>query len=451
MTDSRKPIVVMKFGGTSVGDVSRIKGVADIVVQFRRDNPGIGVVVVLSAMAGETNKLVALAKSCVDEPAPRELDVLLASGEQVTIALLAMRLSSLGTAAKSMLGPQAQISTNSRHTNALIEEIDTASLRAVLDHGCVAVVAGFQGVTESGDITTLGRGGSDITAVAIAAALGAKTCFIYTDVPGVFSCDPRICSSARLLERVSHEEMLEMASLGAKVLHTRSVYFAMRYGVPLVVLSTFAGPFKPGVNGTWIVSEDELMEKPVVTGVTHRVDEARLMIQRMPADISTMSRLFSVLGERDVLVDMISQESVGPDRLNVSITVADEHSSIALEVVREVIPELMAEGVTIERNIAKVSVVGLGMRYHTDVAGRVFRALEREGINVQMVNTSEIKLSVLVARKFCDSAVRVLNEEFSQEVSQRFAAPACNAEGATQEIALSRQASQEWAAGRGRA
>jgi len=209
-----------------------------------------------------------------------------------------------------------------------------------------------------------------------------------------------------------------MASLGAKVLHTRSVYFAMRYRVPLVVLSTFAGPFIPGVNGTWIVSEEELMEEPVVTGVTHRLDEARLMIQQMPADISTMSRLFSVLGQRDVLVDMISQEAVGPDKLNVSITVADEHSTTALEVVREVVPELKAEGVTIERNIAKVSVVGLGMRYHTDVAGRVFRALEREGINVQMVNTSEIKLSVLVTRKFCEAAVRVLNEEFAPEVAR---------------------------------
>ena len=418
MSDRFADIVVMKFGGTSVGDVSRIIAVADLVAQYRRENPRTGVVVVLSAMAGETNKLVALAKSCVAEPAARELDVLLASGEQVTIALLAMRLCSLGISSKSLLATQAQISTNSRHTNALIEEIDSASICSVLEEGGIPVVAGFQGVSESGDITTLGRGGSDITAVAIAAALHAKTCFIYTDVEGVFSCDPRVCGGARLLERVSHEEMLEMASLGAKVLHTRSVYFAMRYRVPLVVLSTFAGPFIPGVNGTWIVSEEELMEKPVVTGVTHRLDEARLMIQQMPADISTMSRLFSVLGQRDVLVDMISQEAVGPDKLNVSITVADEHSTTALEVVREVVPELKAEGVTIERNIAKVSVVGLGMRYHTDVAGRVFRALEREGINVQMVNTSEIKLSVLVARKFCEAAVRVLNEEFAPEVAR---------------------------------
>ena len=406
------PIVVMKFGGTSVGDVARIKHVADLIAQFKGDNPGVGVVVVLSAMAGETNKLLALAKGCVEHPIPRELDVLLASGEQVTVALLAMRLSSIGIPAKSLLGSQLRIVTDERHTNAQIEEIDTEALHAALAAGLVPVVAGFQGVADSGDITTLGRGGSDITAVALAAALRAQCCFIYTDVTGVFSCDPRLSVKARLLERITHEEMLEMASLGAKVLHTRSVYFAMRYGVPLVVLSTFAGAFKPGVNGTWIVREEEGMEQVIVSGITHKLDEARLMIQSMPSDIETMSKLFSVLGERGVLVDMISQENIGPGLLNVSLTVADEQSSAALEVVREIIPALRAEGVTIERNIAKVSIVGIGMRHHTDVAGRFFRALGREGINVQMINTSEIKISVLVARKFCEAAVRVLNEEF---------------------------------------
>jgi len=406
------PIVVMKFGGTSVGDVARIKHVADLIAQFKAENPGVGVVVVLSAMAGETNKLLALAKGCVEHPVPRELDVLLASGEQVTVALLAMRLSSIGIPAKSLLGSQLRIVTDERHTNAQIEEIDTEALHAALAAGLVPVVAGFQGVADSGDITTLGRGGSDITAVALAAALRAQCCFIYTDVTGVFSCDPRLSVKARLLERITHEEMLEMASLGAKVLHTRSVYFAMRYGVPLVVLSTFAGALKPGVNGTWIVREEDGMEQVIVSGITHKLDEARLMIQSMPSDIETMSKLFSVLGERGVLVDMISQENIGPGLLNVSLTVADEQSSAALEVVREIIPAIGAEGVTIERNIAKVSIVGIGMRHHTDVAGRFFRALAREGINVQMVNTSEIKISVLVARKFCEAAVRVLNEEF---------------------------------------
>lgn len=404
--------VVMKFGGTSVGDVSRVRRVADIVRDYRTANPGVGVVVVLSAMAGETNRLVALAKECVERPNPRELDVLLATGEQVTVALLAMRLHELGIHSKSLLAPQVKISTDRRHTNAQIEAIECEALREVLRDGGVPVVAGFQGIAESGDITTLGRGGSDITAVALAAALRAETCFIYTDVEGVFSTDPRMCRDAKLLERVSHEEMLEMASLGAKVLHTRSVYFAMRYAVPLVVLSTFAGAFQAGRNGTWIVSEEELMEKPVVTGVTHRLDEAQITIEAMPSNIQTMATLFDGLAERDVYIDMISQESVGGDSVNVSLTVPDEQSVIALEAIRALVPSLRANGVTVERDIAKVSVVGIGMRYHTGVAARAFRCLAREGIDVQMVNTSEIKLSVLVARKYCDAAVRALHSEF---------------------------------------
>jgi aspartate kinase len=408
----------MKFGGTSVGDVARIKNVADIVKTYKQENPGVGVVVVLSAMAGETNRLVALAKSCVERPAPREMDVLLASGEQVTVALLAMRLQELGFVSKSLLAPQARISTDTRHTNAHIEEIDCNVMREVLRRDGIPVVAGFQGITDSGDLTTLGRGGSDITAVAIAAALKAKTCFIYTDVPGVFSTDPRICPEAKLLPRVSHEEMLEMASLGAKVLHTRSVYFAMRYSVPLVVLSTFAGRFEPGVNGTWIVSEEELMEKPVVTGVTHRLDEAQITIQKMPSDIQAMSRLFDVLAERDVYIDMISQESVDNGRLNVSLTVPDEQSAMAVETIRQIVSELSATDVSVERDIAKVSVVGIGMRYHTGVAARVFRRLASEGIDVQMVNTSEIKMSVLVARKNCEAAVRALHAEFAEETAE---------------------------------
>lgn len=413
-----EPIVVMKFGGTSVGDVARIKNVAEIVKTYKDENPGVGVVVVLSAMAGETNRLVALAKSCVERPAPREMDVLLASGEQVTVALLAMRLNELGFVSKSLLAPQARINTDTRHTNAHIEDIDCSGMRELLKQGGVPVVAGFQGITDTGDLTTLGRGGSDITAVAIAAALKAQTCFIYTDVPGVFSTDPRICPEAKLLPRVSHEEMLEMASLGAKVLHTRSVYFAMRYAVPLVVLSTFAGRFVPGVNGTWIVSEEELMEKPVVTGVTHRLDEAQITIQSMPSNIKAMSRLFDVLAERDIYIDMISQESIAEGALNVSLTVPEEQSVTALETIQGFLSDLNAYGVSVERDIAKVSVVGIGMRYHTGVAARVFRRLASEGIDVQMVNTSEIKMSVLVARKCCEAAVRALHAEFAAEISE---------------------------------
>ncbi len=412
MSKKRSPIVVMKFGGTSVGDVGRIKHVTDIISKFRRTNPDVGVVVVVSAMAGETNRLVALAKGCVEEPDPRELDVLLASGEQVTVALLAMRLKELGIASKSLLAPQVKILTDSRHTNAHIEGIDASALRRVLAEGGVPVVAGFQGIDDSGDLTTLGRGGSDITAVALAAALNAESCYIYTDVAGVYSTDPRVCPGARILERISHEEMLEMASLGAKVLHTRSVYFAMRYGVPLVVLSTFGGDVAPGKNGTWIVPEGELMEKPVVTGVTQRLDEARVIIERMPADIATMARLFEVLGERGIYIDMISQENVGEGFITVSLTVPDENSSQALETIREIVPSLRANGVTLERNIAKVSVVGIGMRYHTGVAARMFQALALERIDVSMINTSEVKISVLVPRKYGEVAVRVLHEEF---------------------------------------
>ncbi len=414
MIRTRKPIVVMKFGGTSVGDVSRIKHVAEIVRDYQSENPETGILVVVSAMAGETNKLVSLAKGCVDNPDPRELDVLLASGEQVTIALLAMRLLDLGIPAKSLLAQQARIATSSEHTNALIEGVDAVRLREVMRDGTIPVVAGFQGVDERGDITTLGRGGSDITAVAIAAALEASACFIYTDVPGVFSTDPRMVPRARLLDRISHEEMLEMASLGAKVLHTRSVYFAMRYQIPLVVLSTFAGPLRPGVNGTWIVPEEELMEKPVVTGITHRLDEARITINGMSPDIQKISKLFGVLADQGVFIDMISQEKGDGASVNVSITVPDENSLLALETVRGVVPELAGAGATIDRDIAKVSVVGIGMRYHTGVAARLFQALSRERIDVRMINTSEIKISVLVQRKYCEAAVRALHEEFAE-------------------------------------
>jgi len=405
-------VVVMKFGGTSVGDVHRIKHVADLIAEYRKTAPDTRLVIVLSAMAGETNRLVSLAKECVQRPQPRELDVLLATGEQVTIALLAMKLCEMGIPAKSLLAPQVRISTDGRHTNAHIESIDCAVIEDIFSAGAIPIVAGFQGISEFGDITTLGRGGSDITAVALAAALRANTCYIYTDVTGVFSADPRVYSNARLLDRVSHEEMLEMASLGAKVLHPRSVYFAMRYSVPLVVLSTFAGECSPGVNGTWIVREEELMEKPLVTGVTHRFDEAQLTVEGMSCDINSMSELFNALAGRDVYIDMISQESVGSDLVNVSVTVPDDQSSLALETIRGIIPALGANGVTVGRDIAKVSIVGVGMRYHTGVAARAFRCLAREGIDVQMVNTSEIKISVLVTRKYCEAAVRALHAEF---------------------------------------
>lgn len=400
-------LVVKKFGGTSVGDVQRIRNVAKLVKEWGEAHPDTRIVVVVSAMAGETNKLVALAKSCVAKPEPRELDVLLATGEQTTIALTAMALIELGLPAKSLMAQQARIATDRRHTNAQILDIDRAPFDAILEQAAVPVVAGFQGVDEHGNLTTLGRGGSDITAVAVAAALRADACYIYTDVEGVYSTDPNICRQARMLEKVSHEEMLEMASLGAKVLHPRSVYFAMRYEVPLVVLSTF----KPGV-GTWIVKEEELMEKPIVTGITYRLDEAKVTISKMRGGVQALSHIFDSLSREGIFVDMITQTPVAERSFNVSFTVPDENSSLALEIAQRAVPELSAEGASLERDIAKVSVVGAGMRYHTGVAATMFAALAKESIDVQMISTSEIKISVVIPRKYSEIAVRALHEAF---------------------------------------
>lgn len=400
-------VVVKKFGGTSVGDIGRIRNVARLVKSYLVEHPDERVVVVASAMAGETNRLLALARSCVAEPDPRELDVMVTTGEQVSVALLAMALVEIGVPARSLLAMQARISTDSRFTNAQILDIENSRVREILEAGAIPVVAGFQGMNEEGDLTTLGRGGSDITAVALAASLKASACYIYTDVEGVYSTDPRICPQARLLARVSHEEMLEMASLGAKVLHPRSVYFAMRYEVPLVVLSTF----NPG-PGTWIVREEELMEKPVVTGITYRFDEAKVTIRQMPGSVEALSRVFNRLAEEGIFVDMITQTGVVARRTNVSFTVPDESSSRALDIAQALVPELEAEGALIDRDIAKVSVVGVGMRYHTGVAAKMFSALAAEGIDIQMIATSEIKISVIIARKYCEIAVRTLHEAF---------------------------------------
>lgn len=400
-------IVIKKFGGTSVGSVERIQNVAALVKGYLEKNPGDQVVVVVSAMAGETNRLIELAKSSVAKPPPRELDVLLATGEQVSISLTAMALMELGVKARSMDAQQAKISTDQHHTNAQILDIDTTNLRESLDRGEVPVVAGFQGVDAVGNITTLGRGGSDITAVALGAALACKACYIYTDVEGVYSTDPRVCKEARLLSYVSHEEMLELASLGAKVLHPRSVYFAMRYQVPLVVLSTF----KPG-PGTWIVKEEELMEKPVVTGITHRMDEARITVSKLPGGIACINRLFSLLAEKNVFIDMITQANAPDGSGNLSFTIPEETSDQTLEIVSSFAKEEGAEGAYLDRNIAKVSVVGAGMRYHSGVAANFFTALASEDIDVQMISTSEIKISVVIPRKYCEMAVRTLHEAF---------------------------------------
>lgn len=399
-----------------MGDVTRIKHVARLIRDHLSSNPGQQVAVVVSAMSGQTNKLISLAQSCVEKPSPRELDVLVATGEQVTIALLSMSLIELGLPAKSLVAQQAKISTDKHYTNAQILDIDASAVKSTLAQGQIPVVAGFQGVDDEGNVTTLGRGGSDITAVALASALKAKACCIYTDVEGVYSTDPRICPQAKLLKRVCHEEMLEMASLGAKVLHPRSVYFAMRYKVPLLVLSTF----KPG-PGTWIVREEELMEKPVVAGITYRLDDAKITLNRLPGGIEALSRVFSTLAEEGIFIDMITQTGLVEGRTNVSFTVADENSSRALELAQSCVPALGGEGASLERDIAKISVVGIGMRYHSGVAARMFEALAKERIDVQMISTSEIKISVIVPRKYCEIAVRTLHTAFlamKPEVSQ---------------------------------
>jgi len=402
--------IVKKFGGTSVGDVSRIKNVARLIDTYLREHPTERVVAVASAMSGETDRLIGLAKSCVAKPDPRELDSLVATGEQVSVALLAMALQELGRPAKSFLAPQIGIHTDTRFTNAQILEIETRRLSAELDAGEIPVVAGFQGIDQEGNLTTLGRGGSDTTAVAVAAALKADACYIYTDVEGVYSADPRIVKNARMLSSISHEEMLELAGLGAKVLHPRSVDFAMRYAVPLVVLSTF----KPG-PGTWIVHEDKLMEKPFVSGITYRLDEAKVTVSRIPNAVAALPKLFEALSREQVFVDMITQTGVVSGRTSLSFTVPDDVSEKTLAVVQRLVPELGAEGATLDRDIAKVSVVGAGMRTHTGVAARMFSVLAEEGIEVGMISTSEIKISVLISRKYCEVAVRALHDAFISE------------------------------------
>lgn len=400
-------LVVKKFGGTSVGSIERIKHVASLLLQGNQK-----LCVVVSAMAGETDRLLKLASAITAEPEAREVDALLATGEQVTASLLAMELISRGVKARSFDGSQAKISTDGIHRQAKITDIETSELLASIDRGEIPIVTGFQGVDVKGDTTTLGRGGSDISAVALAAALKAQECHIYTDVEGVYSADPRIVPNAKLLNRISHEEMLELASLGAKVLHPRSVYFAMAYRVPLVVRSTFVEG-----KGTWIVPEEELMEKPIVSGITYRTDETKIRIARVPGGIESIKRIFVTLAERGIFVDMISQTGTSEGRTSISFTVLDEQGKEALKIVEDAARELGASEVAVDTDIAKVSVVGVGMRYHTGVAADLFSVLAREGIEVSMISTSEIKVSILVPRKYCELAVRALHDAFSVDVS----------------------------------
>jgi aspartate kinase len=399
-------LIVQKYGGTSVGDPDRIRNVARRVVDTVK--AGHRVAVVVSAMSGQTDRLVALAKDLGGEDAdPREYDQIVSTGEQVTIALTAMAIQRLGQPARSFTGAQMGMRTDTAHTRARIESIDTRVLRGALDRGQVAVLAGFQGIDEAGNVTTLGRGGSDTSAVAVAAALRADVCEIYTDVDGVYTADPRIVPGARKLERISYDEMLEMASLGAKVLQIRSVRFAMRYAVPLHVRSSFNDS-----TGTWVVPEEQVMEELVVSGVTYNRNEAKIRVRGVRDIPGVAARLFSPLAADGVVVDMIIQNLSQDGATDMTFTVPRDAYARTLELTQKTGREIGAQAVDGDPEIAKVSIVGLGMRDHAGVATRMFQALADEGINIQLISTSEIKVSVVIEEKYTELAVRTLHAAF---------------------------------------
>ena len=398
-------LYVQKYGGTSVGSPERIRAVAERVKRFRQN--GDDVVVVVSAMSGETNRLSALASEMSSSPAAKELDVLLASGEQVTIALLSMAIHELGLDARSFLGSQVRILTNSNYSKARIEHIEQEPLRNALAAGQVPIVAGFQGVTSDGEVTTFGRGGSDTTAVALAAALGVTECQIYTDVDGVYTTDPRIVQDARRLETVTFEEMLELASLGSKVLHPRSVEFAGKYNVALRVLSSFEeGP------GTLITTEETAMEQPIVSGLAHTRDEAKLTMLGVPDIPGIASRILGPVAGANIEVDMIVQNISADGLTDFTFTVNRSDFEEALALLEPIREATGAREVVSDDSIAKVSVVGVGMRSHAGVATQMFDALAAENINIQMISTSEIKISVVIAERYLELAVRAIHSAF---------------------------------------
>ncbi|WP_394201197.1 aspartate kinase [Marinagarivorans algicola] len=400
-------LIVQKYGGTSVGTVERIQAVADKVIGFRQ--AGHDIVVVVSAMSGETNRLLGLANQVQQTPDARELDVLVSTGEQVTIALLCMALKERGQDARSYTGGQVRILTDDAHTKARIKSIDDANMRADLNLGRVVVVAGFQGVDEAGNITTLGRGGSDTTGVALAAALKADECQIYTDVDGVYTTDPRVADKARRLDRITFEEMLEMASLGSKILQIRSVEFAGKYQVPLRVLSSFEdGP------GTLITIDEDLsdMEQPVVSGIAFNRDEAKLSIRGVPDSPGVASKVLAPIGEANIEVDVIVQNMAADSTNDITFTVHRNDLAKAQAVLEQVAKELNAREVIGDATVVKVSVVGVGMRSHAGVASTMFNALAAENINIQLITTSEIKISVVIEEKYLELAVRSLHSAF---------------------------------------
>jgi len=398
-------LVVQKYGGTSMGSIERIRNVARRVA--RTYDAGNDMVVVVSAMSGETNKLVALANEICDFPDNREYDVLVASGEQVSIALLAICLKSMGYKAKSYHGWQVPILTDSAFSKARIEDIPDTNMRADLKDGTIVVVAGFQGVDADGNVTTLGRGGSDTSAVALAAALTADVCEIYTDVDGVYTTDPNICDSARKVEKVSYDEMLELASLGAKVLQIRSVEFAKKYNVDIHVRSSFNDN-----PGTMVTKEDKEMEAILVSGIAYDKNETKIAVMRVPDKPGIAAKILSPLSDANISVDMIVQNVSEAGFTDFTFTVTKADFKKALAITKETAKEVEAGDVVTDENISKISIVGLGMRSHAGVATKMFQTLAREGINIQMISTSEIKISVIVDSKYTELAVRVLHEAF---------------------------------------
>lgn len=400
-------LIVQKFGGTSVGSIDRIRNVARRAIATQK--LGHDVVVIVSAMSGETNRLLGMAHEMVAVPDAREMDVIAATGEQITSALTAMAIHSEGASARSLLGHQVKILTDGAFTKARIKTIEGSKIFSTLKKGQIAVVAGFQGVDENGDITTLGRGGSDTSAVAIAAAIGANVCEIYTDVDGVYTTDPNICPSARKIARISYEEMLELASLGAKVLQIRSVEIAMKYGVPVHVRSSFSD-----AEGTWVTGEDKALEDVVVAGVAYDKNEARVHCVGLDDKPGVVAELFGAMADKNISVDMIiqnvSKESKG--RADVTFTLATTDLQRAKPFIDDVARRLGAQEVRYDEDIVKVSIVGLGMRSHAGIAAKMFRIMAAEGINIQAISTSEIKVSCLIHAKYTELAVRALHDGF---------------------------------------
>ena len=399
------PLIVQKYGGTSVGSLEKIRGVAERVIEYSKE--GNKMVVVLSAMAGQTDGLIQLAHEVTRDPDSRELDVLMSTGEQVSVALFAITLKSMGYNARSLLGFQVGIHTDKLYGKARIHEIDTNRIMNELDQNRILAVAGFQGLDEEGNITTLGRGGSDTTAVALAASLKADVCEIFTDVDGVYTTDPNICPKAKKMDSISYEEMLEMASMGAKVLEIRSVEFAKKFDVPIHVRSTFTKE-----KGTMVVGETKDMEKVLVSGVAYNKNEARITIRRVPDRPGIASQIFGPISASGIVVDMIIQNTSEDGITDLTFTVPKSEFYKTMKLVSDVAKEIGAERVLGDEDIAKVSIVGVGMRTHAGVAQKMFETLAKENINIMMISTSEIKVSCVIEEKYTELAVRVLHNVF---------------------------------------